>query len=189
MRKRKGRGPGESVSSPRLIASARKQALALDLRQKSYTYEAIAKELGYNSFQAAYQAVTRALQRTVQEPADEFRKVVGERLSVALRKIWPRVLRGDPEGIKLFLQIHDRIAKLYGLNKQIDINVQAEQVNVQNNITMSLDLKTLSEEQLGTYEKLLADWSALLTANASGAGGAQDRPTNGASAPGNGHPA
>lgn len=193
MRARKGRGSGESKTSPRRIDSAQRQAQALSLRKAGATYDQISKELKYNSPQAAAVSVQRALARTIQEPADEYRKIVGERLNTALRSIWPGVLRGEKTAHDSFIKIHQEIVKLYGLNKQIDINVQAEQMNVQQNIqtnvNLQFDLTKLSEEQLGQYEQLLASWSTLLTAVASGTGGAEGKPANGASASGNGHSA
>jgi predicted transcriptional regulator len=151
---------GESLTSPRRIESAQKKAKALALRQSGMTYPQIAKELGYNSSQAVFMAVKSALDQTVQEPAEEYRKIVRERLNVALRAIWPKVKKGEKDGIDSFVKLHQEICKLDGLNKQIDVNVHADQVNVQNNlqqnIALRLDLATLNEGELEVYGKLLA---------------------------------
>ena len=53
------------------------------------------------------------------------------------------------DGLEVVLKIHGQICKLYGLNKQIDIKVQADQMNIQNNVqtnlTLRFDPKTLTD--------------------------------------------
>lgn len=51
----------------------------------------------------------------VASPEQSRRQVESHALDVAQRSIWPAVLDGDPDAIKLFLQIHDRRVKLWGL--------------------------------------------------------------------------
>jgi hypothetical protein len=43
------------------------------------------------------------------------RQVESDALDNAQRSIWPAVLAGDGDAIKLFLQIHDRRVKLWSL--------------------------------------------------------------------------
>ncbi|MCI0710647.1 MAG: hypothetical protein L0154_10850 [Chloroflexi bacterium] len=43
------------------------------------------------------------------------RQTESDALDNAQRAIWPAVLAGDSDAIKLFLQIHDRRVKLWGL--------------------------------------------------------------------------
>lgn len=110
-----GQGNGESETAPRRLRAAERQAKALNLRKAGATYEQIAKELGL-SLAGAYQCVKAALQRTIQEPADEYRKVEIERLNTMLRAIWARVLNGDLGAIDRAVRIVDKISALLGLD-------------------------------------------------------------------------
>ena len=67
--------PGESRTSPRRIDAVAKQHKALALRYSGATFDAIAQELGYANRQGAHMAVEAALQKTIQEPADELRQL------------------------------------------------------------------------------------------------------------------
>ncbi|MCP6652171.1 hypothetical protein NL518_29175, partial [Klebsiella pneumoniae] len=76
--------------SERRITAAQKQRRALELRAAGKTFPQIAEELGYRSVSSAYGAVMRGLERTLQEPAEELRRLEAERLDrlfeVAFRK-------------------------------------------------------------------------------------------------------
>lgn len=55
----KGRGRGESLSSPRRVAAKLKSLQALELHAKGYTYAQIARKLGYRDTSGAWRAVQR----------------------------------------------------------------------------------------------------------------------------------
>lgn len=123
-RSSKGRGNGEGPGSRRRLAAAEKQSQALMLRKAGATYEQIGHELGL-SVAGAYKAFQAGLQRTIQEPADEYRKVEFERLSAMLKSIWPRVLQGELHAIDRAIKIEERLAKLLGLDAAIKHDVNA----------------------------------------------------------------
>ena len=89
---------------------------ALELRKAGVSYQRIAEALGFNSPQAAWKAVNSALKKTVQEPADEVRKLEVERLDAAAQAIYPSVKQGQYGAIDRWLKIMERRAKLLGLD-------------------------------------------------------------------------
>jgi DNA-binding transcriptional MerR regulator len=98
------------------IDSILKQAQALTLRKAGVSVQTIAETLGWNSHQAASKAIRAALQRTVQEPADELRQLELARLDDMLQAIAPHVKAGNLTAIDRALKIQERRAKLVGLD-------------------------------------------------------------------------
>ena len=113
--------PGESRTSPRRMDAVEKQRQALALRYGGATYDAIAKALGYASRQGAQMAVEAALKKTLQEPADQLRKLDLGRLDTMLLAIWPAARQGDFPAIDMALKIMVRKAKLLGLDIQAPV--------------------------------------------------------------------
>src|SRR5579863_4089826 len=103
---KRGRGVGEGRTSQRRLAAAEKQVKALEFRKQGLNYVEVAKRAGYNSAQAAYAGVLSILGKTMQEPADEFRRVQGERLNALLKVAWPKALKGEIPYMEIALKIH-----------------------------------------------------------------------------------
>ena len=61
----RGRGRGESKTSPRRIEAKRRAAEALKLRARGATYAAIARRLGYRDASGAWRAIDRTLVATL----------------------------------------------------------------------------------------------------------------------------
>jgi hypothetical protein len=101
------------------VAANDKQRDALLLRKQGMTYEAIADTLGYASPSGAYKAILSALQRTLQEPADDLRTLEGGRLDAMLEATWGPASRGIPQAVDRVLRILERRAKLYGLDAPV----------------------------------------------------------------------
>lgn len=105
-------------------AAAARALQALELRKAGATYEAIARQCGYSGKGAAYNAVQRELQRTMQEPADDVRQLELLRLDDLYRAMIPKALRGDKDStwyVDRCLNIMDRRAKLLGLDARPDV--------------------------------------------------------------------
>jgi hypothetical protein len=85
------------------------------LRSRGYTFKRIAAELGYSGKQGAHDAVMRALDATLREPADELRWLDLKRLDLLWRGFYPRAIAGDHRATNACLQIMDRRARLLGL--------------------------------------------------------------------------
>lgn len=100
------------------VNAAARVMKALDLRKAGVTYEAIARQCGYATRAAAYTAVQRELKRTIQEPADEVRRLEIERLNDLYRAMAPKALSGDTWAVDRCLAIMARRAALEGLDKQ-----------------------------------------------------------------------
>lgn len=99
-----------------VIEAAELDARALELRKAGLTYERIADAIGVSSRGNAHRIVQRALQATIQEPADELRKMEGERLDALLRAMWPQAMQGNEKAVQTCLSILDRRAKLFNLD-------------------------------------------------------------------------
>jgi hypothetical protein len=59
----RGRGRGESLTSPRRLYAKERTARAIELRWQGYSWQAIALHLGYRDRSGAWRAVRRATDR------------------------------------------------------------------------------------------------------------------------------
>jgi hypothetical protein len=96
---------------------------ALELRKSGASFEVIAAELGYQDKSGARKAVLRALETTLQEPAQELRTLECERLDQLLFAVWSDALEGDVRAVDRVLRIMDQRAKLLGLNAPTRVDV------------------------------------------------------------------
>ena len=107
------------ANSERRVQAHERQKQALQLRTAGVAYEEIAARLGYRGRSGAYAAVMRALKATLQEPADELRKLELERLDKLLLGVWPQAVRGNQGSVDRALRIMERRAKLLGLDAPV----------------------------------------------------------------------
>lgn len=113
----------ESKTSQNRLNAADKQRQALEMRKAGKTLEVIAHQLGYGSPSGAYRAVMSALKKTLQEPADEVRKMELERLDTMWEKTWAWAIEHDePKAIDRALKIMERRAKYLGLDAPVTVN-------------------------------------------------------------------
>lgn len=124
--KRKPRLTGGNVkgSRARLLARER-QRRALELRKAGSTYAAIAQALGYADHTSARQAVVRAFDEIIREPAIDLRGIQYERLNHMLLVLWPKVQGGDERAIGQALAVMDKMDRLMGTeeSQKIDVDV------------------------------------------------------------------
>ena len=106
----------EPKTSVRRLHAIERQRRALELRKAGASFDEIGSTLGYRGKSGAYQAVMSALKRTLQEPADEVRKLELARLDRAQRTAWERMLHGDLDALGKVLKVMERRAKLLGLD-------------------------------------------------------------------------
>jgi hypothetical protein len=151
--------------SARRVDAAQRDARALELRAAGLSFRQIAQQLGV-SVGAAHKAVTRGLDRTLQEPADRLRRLERERLdrlqlaAGAVLRARHVVIQGgkpviDPvtgrpytdhapalNAIRTLIAIAERRAKLDGLDAptKVDANVSLqvawERASPQEHITL-----------------------------------------------------
>lgn len=105
-----------------------RQGEALRLRLMGKSYQAIADEMGYANASGAANAVKRALDRTVREPADELRQMAVQRLDAMLEPLWRRIANGDPRAVEVAIKLEERRAKLLGLDAPEQVQQQGELV-------------------------------------------------------------
>lgn len=106
----------ETIASGNRIDAAQKQRQALELRKAGVGYVAIAQKLGYSGPSGAHKAVTTALRKTIQEPADDLRTLELERLDRMQAALWEQVQKGHQGAIDRVLKIMQRRADLLGLD-------------------------------------------------------------------------
>lgn len=113
-------------TSPKTIEAKIKAAKALELRMEGKTFQEIADEIGYNSYQAAYDAVLRAIKSVYIEPAEELIRIETERLD----KLWGiqylNAQAGDVQAMAACMKIMERRAKLLGLDAPVKQDVRSE---------------------------------------------------------------
>jgi hypothetical protein len=115
----------EPLTSARRLAAVDRQVEALKLRRAGKSFADIAQRLGYASRSNAYTAVMHALRRTLQEPADEVRRLEIERLDGLLSGLWERAAAGHLPSVDRVLAIMDRRAKLLGLDAPTRVDITA----------------------------------------------------------------
>lgn len=116
---------GGPKSSGHRITVAEKQRQALILRRGGATFEQIAERLGYASRKGAHKAVSTALRRLVQEPAEELRALELDRLDALHRAVWPAAMAGDVKAVDRALKIMARRVRLLGLDLPLKVDVRA----------------------------------------------------------------
>jgi hypothetical protein len=108
--------PSRTKATRERIITAERERVALELRKGGATFEAIAQCVGYTDRSTARHAVMRALAATLQEPADELRRLELERCDAMQWALWPTVLDGNPEAVRACLRIMLRRSQLLGLD-------------------------------------------------------------------------
>ena len=102
-----------------------KERQVVQYRQGGATFDAIAKKLGYADESGARAAFKRAMERMRDDALNaEMRELHRQRLEVALTAIWPNVVKGDLEAIKVMLKILERDAKLYGIDAPVKTEME-----------------------------------------------------------------
>jgi hypothetical protein len=103
-----------------------RQAQALELHKAGVGYQVIADRLGYAGPSGAYKAVEVALQKTLQEPADELRGLELERLDRMQEGLWDKAIRGNLRAVDRVLKIMKRRSQLLGLDAPRQVAVGTE---------------------------------------------------------------
>jgi len=118
-----------SENNPNVIyidpALFEKERQVVQYRQGGATFDQIAKKLDYADESGARAAFKRAMERMRDDALNaEMRELHRQRLEVALTAIWPNVVKGDFEAIKIMLKILERDAKLYGIDAPVKTEVE-----------------------------------------------------------------
>lgn len=105
----------KNQTSPSTIDAKLRAAKALELRMEGMKFDDIATELGYNSKQAAFDAVSRELRAITREPAEEVLRLDLERLDRMWGVHYLNAQAGDAIALSACMRIMERRAKLLGL--------------------------------------------------------------------------
>lgn len=125
MPRRKPKTPG--VKPSRDVNAGARAAVALALALEGHTYQTIANQAGYASKGAAFNAVQRELQRTLQPAAEAVRRMEVQRLDGLLTVYLPKAMAGDGWSFDRVLRLMERRAGLLGLDAKHDqVNLSAQ---------------------------------------------------------------
>lgn len=93
------------------------------MRKAGWTFDVIARQLGYKTPSSAYRAVMAAIKKTLQEPADEVRQIEVARLDALAASLWMDAKQGNLPVIDRLLRVMERRSKLLGLDLPVQIEV------------------------------------------------------------------
>ncbi len=115
------------------VNASTRAALAVRLRAKKMTFEAIAHECGYASPGACRNAIQREMERVVVGNVEELRREELAMLDQLHTKCWDRMEAGGYEKSMLFavdrlIAISERRSKLMGLDQVRSDNIAMNQV-------------------------------------------------------------
>lgn len=136
--------PRKSDTDPADVALTQQERRVMDLRLTGMGFTEIAAEVGYAGPGSAYKALKRAMQKTLQEPADELRKIEGERLDRLFEVAFAKATGGGERALVAIdrcLQIQARRAALLGLDAPIRI-----EEHVISEDAVDAELRRLSEQ-------------------------------------------
>jgi hypothetical protein len=111
--------PRPKATKPSTLGHTERRRQAVDLRRRGLTFEAIGKEMGGITAQAAHALVTRALEefRTdTAEAVEDHRKLELARLERIVEIMWPQVEEGRGDAVDRVLKVAQRKAALLGLD-------------------------------------------------------------------------
>ena len=108
-----------SRTKPSDIKIQERRRQALELRKAGTSFERIG-DLQGTSRSTAHEDVQTAMRETIQEPADEVRRMELERIDAMLKALWPQAMqsggRGQTRAIEVCLQLGARRSALQGLD-------------------------------------------------------------------------
>lgn len=113
-------------TKPETIEAKEKAVRALEARKEGKTFAQIADEVGYNSPQAAHDAVKRALDAMIREPAEDVRRLELERLDAMWGLHYLNAQAGDVQALAACMRIMERRAKLLGIDAPVRTDNKTE---------------------------------------------------------------
>ena len=124
---------------------------ALLLRIQGRTITDISRIVGYKNPSTCSAGILRALNRTLQEPADKLRQIELERLDAMTSYLWPYVMAGDTNAIGKVVRLMERRAKLIGLDAPTTISIPQLPPPSPSAVLPQLDLSSVPEEVLAAF--------------------------------------
>ncbi len=118
---------GRAKTAKSAVETAEKYAQILELRKQGKSLQQIADELGYAGPSGVHQALTRAIERTVSEPAEDVRVLELLRLDRLFEKAWKKIEADDLSTADLVLRLMARRAKLLGMDAPTHSKVELQE--------------------------------------------------------------
>ena len=152
---------------------------AIELRRAGASFDQIARQLGYANKSVAYNAVSRALKRTMASmslDADAYRQLTMDRLDAMLLGVWRSATQGDVQAISAVLRIEERRANMLGLDapKRTEVTGQdGGPIEVDQRVTYSVEerqqriLEIVESARARTHPLALPEGSDLASTNGS----------------------
>ena len=161
---KRGRRPGSAlgpVSGAKAIATLKRQAEALRLRESGMDLHGIAEELGYADPSGAYRAIQTALHTILPEQTrDEYRCLEVARIDELQGAFWERAMQGDAKAAGVVLRCVAARSRLLGLELPNEVETR-----VRHGEPVHLEFEdVLDEESLAAAYKLrdrMSELSAL----------------------------
>ena len=149
IKRKRGRPKGTKYE----VGLAVRRRQAVQLKVIGYTYEEIAKAVGFASSGAAYNAVMLQLQKEQSSSVEELRSVEGRRLDELSKILWPRCLLADVPAIDAYLRVMNRRAKLFGLDLTLppSTTIEGDVFFVKIEGREARPLEELADNELGIY--------------------------------------
>lgn len=116
--------PRGNKTSPSRIKAAENQALALRFRKAGYTYDDIAKRVGYASAAGAEKAVKAALHKMIKDDAKDVLTMELARLDDLLKGVYTLAEIGNQGAIDRVLRIMERRASYLGIDAPTKIVIE-----------------------------------------------------------------
>lgn len=108
---------------------AERKRNALELRLAGASYRDIAQALDISPA-TAMQDCKEALADIPMQQADEMRTVELSRLDRLQRAVWPKAIKGDLQAVDRAIKIIDRRAKLFGLDAPQQVQITANDIDL-----------------------------------------------------------
>jgi hypothetical protein len=135
------------MAGPAVVQSAERQARAVELRIKGFTYAAIGADLGITTA-GAHKLVRRALELKRAQTGrltEELRATDNARLEAAVKGLMPKVEAGDSRAVLALVAVLARRAKL------MNLDLSPAQVQLTATAGASSLVANMSDEDLRLY--------------------------------------
>jgi len=116
--------PRGNKTSPRSIEAIERQSEALKFRKAGWTYDAIAKRIGYANPGSAEKAVKAALRKMLHDDAKDVLQLELARLDDMLRGVYHLAEIGNHGAIDRVLRIMERRASYLGIDAPTKITIE-----------------------------------------------------------------
>ena len=111
-----------------IILGMERRRKALELRMQGMSYKEIGLQIGCTALRAG-QLVRDIMQTRVAELDDLVREqaeLQNARLDVAIKALWPEIIKGDVDSIQAMVRVEERRARLHGLDAPQKIQAEVD---------------------------------------------------------------